>query len=278
MIRQNKEIKNINRSQDVTPGQVFACSFPRICLSTSFLCHSSHRGTSNFPINSRSYYNLPNLKSVSSNRVIHPLLNKINKRIFIQEKQLESYPTPKTPRLIFPKKSSLTEVTLAGGDISKQGDHLSLVSPMAPKALVKQGISSKSPLRAGKNEDSLTLRKPSRNNLAIISVLCGTNNTLLTLSQSKGKVLKSGCISAGSMGFKNSRKSTLYASQAAAKSLVSKLREQKITGVYIRLFGMGRAKGAVVWVFKQSRIKIWAIRECTPSVHNGCRPPKARRI
>ena len=104
------------------------------------------------------------------------------------------------------------------------------------------------------------------------------NNTLFTLTDSLGKVVKGGWASAGSVGFKNSRKSTAQASQAAAKSITSKARAQKIRSVILRVSGVGRAKAAVVRAFRNCPLKVLAIDECTPVVHNGCRSPKKRRI
>ncbi len=117
-----------------------------------------------------------------------------------------------------------------------------------------------------------------RASIGIVSVYSSRNNTLLTLSKSKGRVVKGGWASAGSVGFKNSRKSSTYASQAAAKSIALLAKKLRIYYLHVKLNGMGRAKGAVVRVLQQSSLKILAIRECTPMVHNGCRPPKIRRI
>ena len=114
--------------------------------------------------------------------------------------------------------------------------------------------------------------------MAICTIHSSRNNTLLTLMAVGGRVLKKGWASAGSLGFKNSRKSSSYASIAAAKSLAHVAKRCKVKTLYLKLHGVGRAKGAVVRTLQQSRLKILVIRECTPAVHNGCRSPKKRRI
>ena len=117
-----------------------------------------------------------------------------------------------------------------------------------------------------------------KKHIATISVHSSRNNTLLTLSGGQNKTLKQGWASAGRLGFKNSRKSTTYAAQGAAKSLALRAKQQGIRALHLKLHGSGRAKGAVVRTLQQSSLKVLLIRECTPAVHNGCRRPKIRRI
>ena len=114
--------------------------------------------------------------------------------------------------------------------------------------------------------------------IATLNILSTLNNTLLTLSGFRGRVLKGGWASAGSQGFKNSRKSSTYAAQAAAKQLALRARKLGIRALYLKARGMGRAKGVVVRTLQKSSLRILVIRECTPIVHNGCRPAKKRRI
>lgn len=129
-----------------------------------------------------------------------------------------------------------------------------------------------------KNHTRSAKKRNHKKNIGIISVYTSRNNTLLTLSRSKGQLVKGGWASAGSAGFKNSRKSTTYASQAAAKSIALKAKQLGLYSLHVKLRGMGRAKAAIVRFLRRSSLKILAIRECTPTVHNGCRPPKVRRI
>ena len=114
--------------------------------------------------------------------------------------------------------------------------------------------------------------------IATCTIHSSRNNTLLSLMAAGGKILKKGWASAGSLGFKNSRKSTTYASRAAAKTMGQLAKQRGIKALYLRLQGTGRAKGAVVRTLRQCRLRVLGIRECTPRVHNGCRPPKKRRI
>ena len=114
--------------------------------------------------------------------------------------------------------------------------------------------------------------------IATVNIHSSSNNTLLTLTGAQGKVFSGGWASAGTCGFKHSRKSTTYASQAAAKQLALKAKSLGIKALHLKLYGTGRAKGAVVRTLRQCRLKVLLIRECTPVIHNGCRSPKKRRI
>ena len=178
-------------------------------------------------------------KTMSRGDTILPLVDKVNRRLSNQEKRSKIFPTPSSSRP------------------AKQGD--SLESTDRVQFPVKRFFYNKK-------------------NIATISVLSTRNNTLLTLSGHRGRVLKGGWASAGGLGFKNSRKSTTYAAQAAAKQLALKAKRQGIRAANLKLQGMGRAKGAVVRTLQKSSIKILVIRECTPAVHNGCRRAKKRRI
>lgn len=169
---------------------------------------------------------------------ILPLVEKVNRRLSVQERRSKLFPTPAASRPVIAQDSQ----TGRPAEFSQKRFFYN------------------------------------KKNIATISVLSTRNNTLLTLSGTRGSVLKAGWASAGSLGFKNSRKSTTYAAQAAAKQLALKAKRQGIRGLHLRLRGMGRAKGAVVRTLQKCSLRILVIRESTPTVHNGCRCPKKRRI
>lgn len=109
----------------------------------------------------------------------------------------------------------------------------------------------------------------------IISIQSTHNNTIYTAYSGKGKV--DYCVSTGMCGFKNSRKSTNYASQAAAEKLAA-LVKNRYSRVSIKLNGAAPGKLSGVRALNRSGLKITSIHECTMLPHNGCRSPKRRRL
>lgn len=109
----------------------------------------------------------------------------------------------------------------------------------------------------------------------IIYIQSTKNNTIITLTDSKGNTKN--WISAGSAGFKNSRKSTTYAAQAATEQLVANARQLGYKYVNIIMKGLGRGKQNAVRAVYKSGLKVKRIEERTPISFNGCRPPRKRR-
>lgn len=118
------------------------------------------------------------------------------------------------------------------------------------------------------------LKKPQEK--ASIYITSTKNNTLITLTSAPGKTHF--WASAGSVGFKNSRKSTSYAAQAAAETVAAKALNLGFSSFTIYLKGLGYGKDSCVRVFSKAGLLITQIIETTPVVHNGCRPPRKRRI
>ena len=102
------------------------------------------------------------------------------------------------------------------------------------------------------------------------------NNTIVTLSDPQGNVLSWG--SAGSSGFKGSRKGTPYAAQLAAQGAARKAMEQGLRQVEVFVKGPGSGREAAIRSLQSSGLYITIIRDVTPVPHNGCRPPKRRRV
>lgn len=102
------------------------------------------------------------------------------------------------------------------------------------------------------------------------------NNTIISITDVSGNVISwSSC---GSRGFKGSRKSTPFAAQVAAEDAVRKAREHglRTVGVYVK--GPGAGREAALRALSASGLKVTMIRDVTPIPHNGCRPPKRRRV
>jgi small subunit ribosomal protein S11 len=102
------------------------------------------------------------------------------------------------------------------------------------------------------------------------------NNTIVTLSDPQGNVLSWG--SAGSSGFKGSRKGTPYAAQLAAHEAARKAMEHGLRQIEVYVKGPGSGREAAIRSLQASGLYITSIRDITPVPHNGCRPPKRRRV
>ncbi len=114
------------------------------------------------------------------------------------------------------------------------------------------------------------------NQKGIIHIQSTKNNTILTLTDLEGN---NQCwTSAGSIGFKNTRKATRYAAQAAAERLASKALNLGFFSVVVKIKGLGYGKESSVRALYKSGLTIKKITEITPIPHNGCRAPKKRRM
>jgi len=102
------------------------------------------------------------------------------------------------------------------------------------------------------------------------------NNTLITLTDPNGGVLSHA--SAGSVGFKGSRKSTPYAAGLAAEEASRRAQEHGLRQVDVRIKGPGSGREAAIRSLQSSGLQVTSIRDVTPIPHNGCRARKRRRV
>ncbi len=102
------------------------------------------------------------------------------------------------------------------------------------------------------------------------------NNTVITLTDPNGNVIAHA--SAGTVGFKGSRKSTPFAAQLAAESAARKAMEHGLRQVDVLVRGPGSGREAAIRSLQGTGIQVTSIRDVTPIPHNGCRPPKRRRV
>jgi small subunit ribosomal protein S11 len=102
------------------------------------------------------------------------------------------------------------------------------------------------------------------------------NNTIVTLTDPEGNVISWG--SSGTSGFKGSRKGTPYAAQMAAREAVRKAMMHGLRQVEVYVKGPGSGREAAIRSLQSSGLYITGIRDVTPIPHNGCRPPKKRRV
>jgi small subunit ribosomal protein S11 len=102
------------------------------------------------------------------------------------------------------------------------------------------------------------------------------NNTIITITDLSGNVIS--WSSAGLQGFKGSRKSTPFAAQMAAEDAVRKAKEQGLRRVQVYIKGPGAGRESALRSLQLAGLTITIIRDVTPVPHNGCRPPKRRRV
>ena len=102
------------------------------------------------------------------------------------------------------------------------------------------------------------------------------NNTLITISDLKGNTVAWG--SAGKSGFKGSKKSTSFAATGAAENCGREASNLGVKRLHVRVQGPGSGRESAIQALAASGIQILSIRDVTPIPHNGCRPPKKRRV
>jgi small subunit ribosomal protein S11 len=111
---------------------------------------------------------------------------------------------------------------------------------------------------------------------AIVHIKATFNNTLITITDVDGDVICSS--SAGSVGFKGSRKSTPFAAQQAAQNCANAAMRNGVREVEIQVKGPGAGRESAISAMQQAGLRITSIEDVTPLPHNGCRPPKRRRV
>ena len=112
--------------------------------------------------------------------------------------------------------------------------------------------------------------------MGVASIQATFNNTTVTIADQEGNVV---CwSSAGSLGFKGSRKGTPFAAQQAAMTAANRAREVGMRSVEVNVKGPGSGRDSAIRALQVAGLEIRAIRDITPIPHNGCRPPKRRRV
>jgi small subunit ribosomal protein S11 len=109
-----------------------------------------------------------------------------------------------------------------------------------------------------------------------VHVQASFNNTIVTITDPDGNTVS--WSSAGSLGFRGSRKGTPFAAQQAALTAASKAKESGLRSVEVRVSGPGSGRESAVRALATAGIEVRLIRDTTPMPHNGCRPPKKRRV
>ena len=121
-------------------------------------------------------------------------------------------------------------------------------------------------------------KKRVKKNIAtgVVYINATFNNTMITITDATGNVLS--WSSAGARGFKGSRKSTPFAAQVAAGDAAAKAMEHGLKTVSVLVKGPGSGRESALRALSSAGLKVTIIRDVTPIPHNGCRPPKRRRV
>ena len=131
------------------------------------------------------------------------------------------------------------------------------------------------PAKKGKRKQ---FKKKERKNVphGVAHIQASFNNTIVTISDQEGRVLS--WKSSGSLGFRGSRKGTPFAAQQAAMNAANMAREHGLRSVEVRVSGPGSGRESAIRALAAAGIDVKSIRDVTPVPHNGCRPPKRRRV
>ena len=151
-------------------------------------------------------------------------------------------------------------------------------APAAPTGPVAPSLeATAADMGQGAGDKKLKSKKSKKNvNTGIVFISSTFNNTMITITDVSGNVLA--WSSAGARGFKGSRKSTPFAAQVAAGDAAAKAMEHGLKSVTVLVKGPGAGRESALRAIAAAGLKVSLIRDVTPIPHNGCRPPKRRRV
>ena len=131
---------------------------------------------------------------------------------------------------------------------------------------------------AGAKKGKKTFKRKERKNVpfGVCHIQASFNNTLVTITDQQGNTVS--WKSSGSLGFRGSRKGTPFAAQQASLTAANKAKEYGLRTVEVRVSGPGAGRESAVRALGTVGIEVKAIKDRTPIPHNGCRPPKRRRV
>ena len=129
-----------------------------------------------------------------------------------------------------------------------------------------------------KSNKNKKFKKRERKNVpyGLVHIQATFNNTIVTITDGQGNTLS--WKSSGSLGFRGSRKGTPFAAQQAAQNAANQARDHGLRSVDVRVSGPGSGRESAVRALAAAGIDVRSIRDVTPIPHNGCRPPKRRRV
>ncbi len=132
-------------------------------------------------------------------------------------------------------------------------------------------------MAAPKNKKVRTRRKERKNiEKGVVHISSSFNNTMITITDMSGNAIS--WASAGEMGFRGSKKSTPFAAQTAAETASKAAMEHGLKTVEVFVKGPGSGREAAIRALQTAGLEVTLIKDVTPIPHNGCRPPKRRRV
>jgi small subunit ribosomal protein S11 len=139
-------------------------------------------------------------------------------------------------------------------------------------AEAKKGAAAKG--KGGKKQ----FKRKERKNVpfGVVHIQASFNNTIVTITDQQGNVVS--WKSSGSLGFRGSRKGTPFAAQQAAMTAANMARDHGLRAVEVRVAGPGSGRESAIRALAAAGIEVKSIKDITPVPHNGCRPPKRRRV
>lgn len=131
---------------------------------------------------------------------------------------------------------------------------------------------------AKQQKSKKTYKKKEKKNIpqGIVFIAASFNNTLISITDTNGNLVSQS--SAGARGFRGSRKGTPFAAQQAAQEAAGKALDAGMREAEVRVKGPGGGRESAIRAINNSGIRVTSIRDTTPIPHNGCRPPKRRRV
>lgn len=151
-------------------------------------------------------------------------------------------------------------------------DDITTTSAPAPETAVEAAAAKKTKA-APRKKAKKSVRQVSHGRAYVQSTY---NNTIVTLTDANGNVL--GWSSAGKVGFSGPKKATPYAASVIVKDVVERTRESGLRDVNVFVRGIGSGREAAIRALNANGINVLSIKDVTPIPHNGCRPPKPRRV
>lgn len=141
--------------------------------------------------------------------------------------------------------------------------------------MAKAGVAGAGTPAKGKKK---TFKRKERKNVpyGVVHIQASFNNTLVTIADQEGKVVS--WKSSGSLGFRGSRKGTPFAAQQAAMNAANMARDHGMRSVEVKVSGPGSGRESAIRALAAAGLEVRSIKDVTPVPHNGCRPPKRRRV
>jgi small subunit ribosomal protein S11 len=135
---------------------------------------------------------------------------------------------------------------------------------------------AKAPAKTGQKKKVFKKKEKKVVPVGVVYIQATFNNTIVSIADLAGNVVS--WSSAGSLGFRGSRKGTPFAAQQASLTAANKVREFNMRTVEVRISGPGAGRESAIRALATAGLDVKAIKDVTPVPHNGCRPPKKRRV